>query len=121
MKPNRKDLQPRQRRQLRMRTKLRGTQERPRLNVFCSLKYIYAQVIDDMTGHVLASASSLGKKVDIKGSRGTIAAAKVVGGTIAQAAKTKGIQQVTFDRAGYKYHGKVKALADAAREGGLKF
>ena len=86
--------------------------------MFCSLKYIYAQVIDDSNGRTLASASSLTKA---GGARGNITAAKQVGAALAQAAKAAGVSAVVFDRAGYKYHGKVKALADAAREGGLQF
>jgi len=117
----RKDLSLRKRRQQRIRAKVKGTADKPRLNIFCSLKYIYAQIIDDSTATVIAAANSAGKKSDIKGSRANIEAAKVVGKSIADAAKAKNITNVVLDRAGYKYHGKVKALADAAREAGLKF
>ena len=111
----------RQRVHLRVRTKVSGTPERPRLCVFRSLSHIYAQVIDDRTGRTLAAASSLDKTIrqQQKGG-GNIAAAKVVGKAIGERAKTAGINQVVFDRGGYKYHGRVKALADAAREAGLK-
>jgi large subunit ribosomal protein L18 len=121
MKLKRKDLDSRQRRQLRLRTRSRGMAERPRLNVFCSLRYVYAQIIDDATGRTLACASSLGGATGIAGSRGNTAAAKAVGALLAKNAKAAGVTKVVFDRAGYKYHGKVKALADAAREGGLVF
>ncbi len=111
----------RQRVHLRVRTKVTGTPERPRLCVFRSLSHIYAQVIDDRTGRTLAAASSLDKTIrqQQKGG-GNIAAAKIVGKAIAERAKAAGIEQVVFDRGGYKYHGRVKALADAAREAGLK-
>jgi len=121
VKIRRKDMTPRQRRQLRLRKRMAGTPERPRLSVFCSLKYIYAQVIDDSTGRVLASSSSLGKRGTISGSRANVAAAQQVGRLIADAARAAQITQVVFDRAGYKYHGRVKALAEAAREAGLQF
>src|SRR6516165_12297373 len=103
----------------RIRKKLQGTAERPRLNVYRSLNHIYVQVIDDLNGETLVAASSAegeGKKTG-----GNVAAAKSVGKTIAERAKAKGISKVVFDRGGYIYHGRVKALADAAREGGLKF
>lgn len=109
----------RQKRHLRVRNHVAGTAERPRLNVFRSLAHIYAQVIDDDKGMTLAAASSLDK--DFKGSGGNIAAAKAVGAAIAKKALEKGISEVVFDRGGYIYHGRVKALAEAAREGGLKF
>jgi large subunit ribosomal protein L18 len=112
----------RQRIHVRMRKKLSGTTERPRLCVHRSAKHIRAQVINDQTGRTLASASSLDAEVkaSIKGG-GNIAASKVVGKIIAQRAKEKGIEKVVFDRGGYQYHGRVQALADAAREAGLKF
>lgn len=94
----------------------------PRLNVFRSLNHIYAQVVDDPSGRTLVSASSLDREV--KGSvsvGGNVAAAKAVGQALAARAKAEGIERVVFDRGGYGYHGRVKALADAAREGGLKF
>ena len=100
----------------RIRKKLRGTTERPRLVVFRSVSHIYAQVIDDTKGHTLASAGSIGTK-----SGGNVAAAKDIGKQVAERAKEKGILKVVFDRGGYIYHGRVKALADAAREAGLEF
>lgn len=102
--------------------KVEGTPERPRLCVYRSLGHIYAQVIDDRSGKTLVSASSLDKetKKSIKGG-GNIASAKVVGKAIAERSKAAGIAKVVFDRGGYKYHGRVKALADAAREAGLQF
>ncbi len=106
----------------RIRKKLSGTPVRPRLAVFRSNKHIYAQIIDDAKGGTLVAASSLDAdaKPDIKNG-GNVAAAKTVGKLIAQRAKAKGIEAVLFDRGGYIYHGRVKALADAAREAGLKF
>ena len=117
----RKDRTPRKRRHRSMRQRVVGTVERPRLHVNCTLRYIYAQVIDDSEGKVLASATSAGKNYTAEGSRSNIAAAKEVGKMVAEAAKAKNITAVVFDRAGFKYHGKVKALADAAREAGLQF
>jgi large subunit ribosomal protein L18 len=104
----------------RIRLKVAGTAERPRVCVFRSLKHIYAQVIDDVHGQTLAAASSDGKGSGVA-SGGNIAAAKAVGRLIAERAKAKGIQKVVFDRGGYHYHGRVKALAEAAREAGLEF
>jgi large subunit ribosomal protein L18 len=104
----------------RIRLKLKGNQERPRLAVFRSLKHIYAQVIDDRQGTTLAAASS-GEKNSSVASGGNLAGAKQVGKLIAERAKTKGISKVVFDRGGYLYHGRIKALADAAREAGLEF
>jgi large subunit ribosomal protein L18 len=104
----------------RIRDRVGGTGARPRLAVFRSLNHIYAQVIDDGKGHTVAAASSAEKKAKI-GSGGNVAGAKEVGKLIASRAKEKGIKQVVFDRGGYKYHGRVKALAEAAREGGLEF
>lgn len=109
----------RQKRHLRVRNRVAGTAERPRLNVFRSLAHIYAQVIDDDKGITLVSASSVEK--DFKGSGGNIAAAKAVGSAIAKKALDKGISEVVFDRGGYIYHGRVAALAQAARDAGLKF
>ena len=103
----------------RIRRKITGTAERPRLAVFRSLKSIYAQVIDDATGTTLATASSREKDSAAKGANA--AAAKAVGALIARKAKDKGITRVVFDRGGYLYHGNIKALADAARENGLEF
>jgi large subunit ribosomal protein L18 len=104
----------------RIRTRLSGTSERPRLNVYRSLNHIYAQVIDDTSGKTIASASTSGKKSGKK-TGGNVASAKEIGKTIAQRAKEKGIKKVVFDRGGYLYHGRIKALADAAREAGLEF
>jgi large subunit ribosomal protein L18 len=103
----------------RIRRKVTGTSERPRLAVFRSLKSIYAQVIDDTTGKTIVSASSLEKDAGAKGANA--AAAKAVGALIAKKAKDKGVTRVVFDRGGYLYHGNIKALADAARENGLEF
>ncbi|MBP9501411.1 MAG: 50S ribosomal protein L18 [Candidatus Promineofilum sp.] len=112
---------PRKRRQRRIRMKISGTPERPRLNVFRSLNHIYAQVIDDVAGHTLASASTVDKDIaeQIAGKKKGEQAA-IVGKIVAQRALDAGIQEVVFDRGGYIYHGRVKALADGAREGGLK-
>ena len=103
----------------RVRAKISGTPEMPRLNVFRSEANIYAQVIDDVNGVTLASASSLDKAIE--GYGGNIAAATAVGKLVAERAKAKGIETVVFDRGGYLYHGRMKALAEGAREGGLKF
>ena len=100
----------------RIRRKLSGTAERPRLNVYRSVNHIYAQVIDDQNGTTIASASTIKLK-----SGGNVAAAKEIGKAIAERAKEKGVKKVVFDRGGYLYHGRVKALADAAREAGLEF
>ena len=105
----------------RIRKKVLGTADRPRLNVYRSLNHIYVQVIDDLHGTTLVAASTAeGKKADRR-TGGNLAAAKAVGKTIAERAKAKGLEKVVFDRGGYIYHGRVKALADAARESGLKF
>ena len=109
-------------RKARIRKKVDGTDERPRLTVFRSAKHIYAQVINDFTGRTLVSVSTLTK--DLKASASEKAkgdAAKIIGAAIAKACKDKGIEKVVFDRNGYIYHGRVKALADAAREAGLNF
>ena len=106
----------RQRIHARIRAKLSGTGERPRLNVYRSLNHIYAQVIDDQTGQTLVSASSIKLKTG-----GNIASAKEIGKAVAEKAVEKGIKKVVFDRGGYLYHGRIKALADAAREAGLEF
>lgn len=112
----------RQRRHRRVRRRLTGTQERPRLNVFRSLTNIYAQVIDDTQGHTLVSASTLeAEVVKAVGDKPKAEAAHEVGRILAQRAKDAGITKVVFDRGGYQYHGRVKALADGAREGGLDF
>src|SRR5580704_5600775 len=102
----------------RIRSRVKGTQQRPRLAVFRSLKHIYAQVIDDAKGHTLAAASSAEEKGK---NGGNLAGAKAIGKLVAERAKDKGIKAVVFDRGGYLYHGRVKALADAAREAGLEF
>jgi large subunit ribosomal protein L18 len=109
-------------RHLRVRKKVFGTAERPRLNVFRSAKNIYAQLIDDSIGHTVVSASTLDAEFKAKGvSGGTVEAARLVGELIAKRAIEKGYKHVVFDRGGYLYHGRVKALADGAREGGLDF
>jgi large subunit ribosomal protein L18 len=105
----------------RVRAKVAGTTERPRLNVFRSLNHIYAQIIDDATHTTIASASTITKKGEDKKSGGNITAAQEVGKLVAERAKEKGITKVVFDRGGYLYHGRIKALADAAREAGLEF
>ena len=103
----------------RIRRKVSGTEARPRLAVFKSLKHVYAQLIDDASGNTIASASTREKDAGSKGANA--AAAKAVGVLIAKKAKDKGITRVVFDRGGYLYHGNIKALADAARENGLEF
>jgi len=112
----------RKRRHQRVRVKVRGTSERPRLNVFRSLTHIYAQIIDDGRGHTLVSASTLDPEVrdKIKGLSKT-EQARLVGQVLAQRALARGVRQVVFDRGGYLYHGRVKALADGSRQGGLEF
>jgi len=103
----------------RIRRKIAGTTERPRLAIFRSVAHIYAQVIDDSKGVTLVSASSVDKGGKTNG--GNVAAAKAIGKLVAERAKDKGVKQVVFDRGGYAYHGRVKALADAARAAGLEF
>ncbi len=116
MEPNRLRKLRRNRRKRGIRKRILGTPDRPRLTVFRSQKHIYAQVIDDVTGKTVAAATSmkLDRSWDVK-------AASAVGNELAEKARTAGVQAVQFDRNGYKYHGRVKALAEAAREGGLKF
>ncbi len=110
----------RQKRHERIRLRLRGTTERPRLAVFRSLNHIYAQVIDDLSGRTLATASTLEK--ELRGSKSTKSEeAQVVGRLVAERAKAAGVGRVVFDRAGFRYHGRIKALAEAAREAGLEF
>jgi large subunit ribosomal protein L18 len=110
------------RRHVRVRRKIRGTSDRPRLNVSRSLNHIYAQVIDDSLGRTLACASTLDAEIKTDLENKTKAEqAKLVGSLVAKRAQNKGIDQVVFDRGGYKYHGRVKALADGARELGLRF
>jgi large subunit ribosomal protein L18 len=113
----------RERAHLRIRSRVSGTAERPRLAVFKSLRYVYAQLIDDRQGVTLAAASSLEPelKSQLEAGTGNAKAAKLVGETLAERAKAKGIDKVVFDRGGYVYHGKVKQLAEAAREKGLQF
>lgn len=120
---HRKKLSPRKRRHVRVRAKVNGTQERPRLNVFRSSAHIYAQVIDDVAGRTLVAASDL--EDDIVQRAGDDAAktarATAVGQVIAERARAAGIESVIFDRGGFLFHGRVKAVAEGAREGGLKF
>ncbi len=117
--------QTRQKVHTRIRKKLMGTTERPRLNVYRSVNHIYAQVIDDAKGVTLVAATSVEKGKGIKGDKrptgGNVSSAKEVGKMIAERAKDKGINKVVFDRGGYLYHGRIKALADAARAAGLEF
>ena len=103
----------------RIRKKVSGTSQKPRLSVFRSNKEIYAQIIDDTTGITIAASNSRGKDVESKGNKVEIA--KLVGLSLASKAKSKGIEKVVFDRGGYLYHGRVKAIAEGAREGGLNF
>lgn len=115
-------VEARRRRHARVRVKVLGTSERPRLNVFRSLRHIYAQVIDDSTGQTLVSASTLDK--DLRAEIAELEVheqAKAIGKAVAERARAKGIEQVIFDRGGYPYHGRVQALADGGREGGLVF
>jgi len=116
-KPEKKEI--RNRIHQRIRRKLSGTPQRPRLAVFRSVAHIYAQVIDDIEGRTIVSASSVDKGGKTNG--GNVAAAKSIGKLVAERARDKGIKSVVFDRGGYQYHGRIKALADAAREGGLEF
>ncbi|WP_333654773.1 50S ribosomal protein L18 [Dissulfurispira sp.] len=112
----------RKRRHARIRKRVFGTAERPRLSVFRSLNHIYAQIIDDTKGHTVASVSTLDKELkEEKGHKGNVAMAKKAGQLLALKAAKAGIKSVVFDRGGYKYHGCIKALAEAAREGGLEF
>ena len=111
----------RQRVHKRVRAKVSGTDQRPRLNVYRPLNHIYTQLIDDATGATIVAASTIVKKGDEKKTGGNVDAAKAVGKLIAERAQEKGIKKVVFDRGGYLYHGRVKALADAAREAGLEF
>ncbi|MDA5110109.1 MULTISPECIES: 50S ribosomal protein L18 [Brevibacillus] len=110
----------RKKRHLRIRKRVVGSAARPRLNVFRSSKHIYAQLIDDVAGHTLAAASSLDKELGLKNGA-NVEAAAAVGTLIAKRAKEKGLTEVVFDRGGYIYHGRIKALAEAAREAGLQF
>lgn len=110
----------RSRRRISIRKRIEGTPSRPRLSVYKSLNHIYAQVIDDLAGHTLAAASSKDKDLGLSAT-GNAAAAKAVGKALAERAKAAGVSAVVFDRGGFRFHGRVKALADAAREGGLSF
>lgn len=108
--------------QARIRKKISGTPDRPRLAVFRSQSHIYAQVIDDEAGRTICAASSLDEELRAKTKRGSnVSAAKAVGQLVASRAREKGVSAVVFDRGGFQYHGRLKALADAAREAGLKF
>ncbi|MEL7471940.1 MAG: 50S ribosomal protein L18 [Planctomycetota bacterium] len=109
------------RRKIGIRKRVIGSPERPRLTIYRSLNHIYAQVIDDLSGLTIASASTRDKDLSCDGSTGNAAAAGEVGKKLAEKAKSKGVEAVVFDRNGFRYHGRVKSLADAAREGGLKF
>ncbi len=112
----------RARRHRRIRARVSGSAQRPRLNIFRSNKHIYAQVIDDTTGRTLVEASTLDKEFkDLSESGSTVAAAEKIGSMVARRAIEKGVSAVVFDRGGYLYHGRVQALADAAREAGLEF
>ena len=112
----------RQKRHQRVRTKVRGVPDRPRLSIFRSLHHVYAQVVDDVAGRTLAAASSTDPDLRKNHKSGSsAAAATAVGKTIAQRAREKGIESVVFDRGGFPYHGRIKAVAEAAREAGLKF
>ncbi len=112
----------RKRRHRRVRARIEGTTERPRLNVYRSLSNIFVQVIDDVEGKTLVSASTIDKEVaaDVKG-KTKVEAARIVGKFVAERAKDAGVETVVFDRGGYRYHGRIAALAEGAREGGLKF
>ena len=114
-------LSPRDRRHRRVRKKVRGTAERPRLAVFRSNNHIYAQVIDDVSGKTLAAASTADASIKGAGGTGNVDAAKRVGSLVAERATAAGVKKVVFDRGGFLYHGRVAALADAAREAGLEF
>ena len=108
---------------MRIRKKVKGTAERPRLAVYRSLNHIYAQLVDDLSGRTILTVSSLDKEVvpKAKSAKGKLEAGKLVGKQLAALAKEKGIERVCFDRGGYLYHGRVKAVAEGAREGGLNF
>jgi len=111
----------RDRRRIGIRKRFSGMPERPRLSVYKSLNHIYAQVIDDMQGKTLAAASTVEKAIKGAGKTGNAQAAAAVGTKLAERAKAKGVSKVVFDRSGFRFHGRVKALADAARKGGLQF
>ncbi len=113
----------RERRHLRIRKKVNGTAERPRVSVFRSLNHMYVQLVDDLAGRTLLTVSSRDKDLTdkVKAAKSKVAVSKIVGQRLAERAKEKGIVRVSFDRSGYLYHGRVKAVADGAREGGLNF
>ncbi len=126
IKRRERKVEARLRRKKRVRKKIFGTPERPRLSVYKSCKHIYAQIIDDTIGHTLVAASSLSPEIrerveELKKEGGKTAVARAVGELLAKRALEKGIKKVCFDRGGFKYHGRIKALADAAREVGLEF
>jgi large subunit ribosomal protein L18 len=118
-----RNLKPRERSKTRIRKKIFGTTEKPRLTVYRSLNHLYAQVIDDTNGVTVASASTLSKELaeSVKESKGKVSKGKLVGNLLAKKAKEKNITDVVFDRNGYRYHGRIQAIAEGAREGGLKF
>ncbi|MBN1959530.1 MAG: 50S ribosomal protein L18 [Deltaproteobacteria bacterium] len=111
----------RERRHVRIRKKVFGTSERPRFNIFRSAKHIYAQIIDDVNGNTLVSSSTMSKSLRGQVTGKKVEQAKAIGMAVAEACKAKNIETVVFDRGGYRYHGRVKAIAEGAREGGLKF
>ncbi len=121
MNRNKHKTKRRLRRRAAIRVRLSGTPGRPRLSVYKSLNHFYAQVIDDLAGHTLAAASTTDVKDAVAGKTGNAKAAAAVGSKLAEKAKAKGVSAVVFDRGGFKYHGRLKAFADAARKGGLKF
>ncbi len=122
MKPEVNRRKARERRRVHVRKKVFSTPERPRLNVFRSLNHMYAQIIDDTVGHTLVAASTIDTEIrDQMADKEKTEQARIVGREVAKRALEKGIKKVAFDRAGYKYHGRVKALAEAAREAGLDF
>jgi len=118
-----RNITTRQKSKTRIRKKIHGTQKRPRLSVFRSLNHIYTQLVDDTEGKILSSASTLSKEIesDLKNAKSKVDKSKIVGTLIAKKATENNITSVVFDRGGYRYHGRVKAVAEGAREGGLKF
>lgn len=122
MDKNKAKSQRRARIKRRIRSTIRGTAEQPRLTVYKSNKHVYAQLVDDRSGHTLASSSTLSDDIAGKiGDKSRVEAAEIVGADLADKARESGIEEVVFDRSGYRYHGIVKSLAEGAREGGLKF
>ena len=118
-----RNLNRRQKAKIGIKKKVAGTAERPRLSVYRSLNHIYAQLVDDITGNTITNASTLSKEIqaDLKKANSKVEKSKVVGTLIAKKAREQKIENVVFDRSGYRYHGRVKSLAEGAREGGLKF